>query len=222
MSPARANDPMEDFLTREKAALEALEIQSNSISPISHVSSPGARNDNMQIDEEPMGEFTSAAPATLSHGKSSFPGSGIGSPTLNNTGGSVTNGSTARTPTSPTANNIMRGSRPETAAMQEWKKGRNKLIAEREAAAEQVRGERHIRAKNELTAFMREWQEKVERNRLKERETGKKSVWDLEETMEGKLKRGDVDWKKVMELIETLPKPAKDTTRLFSIIRSLQ
>ena len=220
MSPNRAKDPMEDFLTREKAALEALEIQSNSISPVSHVSSPGARDDNMQIDEEPMGEFTSAAPTSLSHSKTSFPGSGIGSPTLNNAGNSIIN-STACASTSPTTN-ITRGSRPETAAMQQWKKGRNKMIVEREAAAEQVRGERHIRAKNELTAFMREWQEKVEGNRLKEREAGKKSIWDLEETTEGKLKKGDMDWKKVIELIETLPKPAKDTTRLLSIIRSLQ
>lgn len=235
-SPRRA-DPMEDFLAREKAALEALESV--------EITSPSAEGAvaAMEIDE-PMGEFHTSQP-TRNQAQSASPlasqaplsagagvRSGLTSPPVGGAAPILTstvqalNSNAADSPRSPTSpvGSSAHGSRPETEAMSAWKKQRASSIAEREAAAQQLRAERQAKAASELKALQREWQERVESCAASGgagREKSKLSTWDEEKPAGKALRKEQVPWDRVHVLMEMLPKPAKDCSRLISIVKSL-
>lgn len=233
-SPRRA-DPMEDFLAREKAALEALES-------VEIASPPAEATVAMEIDE-PMGEFhtsqtsrtqaqsasplTSQAPintgATIRSGSASPPVDGA-APILTSTVQALNhNTDIPRSPMSPVSSSA-RGNRPETEAMAAWKRQRASGIAERETTAQQLRGERQAKAAGELKALQREWQERVESSTASGdagREKSKLTTWDEEKPAGKDLRKEQIPWERVHELMEMLPKPAKDCSRLLSIVKSL-
>lgn len=232
-SPRRA-DPMEDFLAREKAALEALES-------VELASPPADGGAAMDIDE-PMGEFHSSGspghgptqssisplaaqpPIGTNSGSRSASTSPVanGAPVLTSTVQALNHASNGpRSPTSPVTL-AARGGRAETEAMAAWKRQRAADISEREAAAQQLREERKAKAAGELKALQREWQERVESTGTSAgREKSKVTAWDEEKPAGGDLRKEQVPWERVHELIESLPKPAKDCSRLLSIVRSL-
>lgn len=219
---------MEDFLSRERAALEALE--SVDIGPA----------DAMQIDE-PASAGTSTPRASVSSMASpsfvpdtqspivSSPHAPAhthaSSPTTNPSQPHQSSSVFASLPSNGLGSPSTPRGRPETAAIKSWKSEQTRRIAERDAAAEQLRQKRRERAKQELEQYRAGWREEVEvrkranresEGRMEER-TGK-SEWDDEKVME----RGEaVEWEEVRRLIEVLPRPAKDCSRLHAILKSL-
>lgn len=222
-------DPMEDFLVREKAALEALESveirtmddmqidepvgqgTKSSRSSLSSVASPSvsAMDSPIAMARSPVtatspvaAQYSVHSPAPLSTSTSIFASNGLNSPT---------------TP---------RG-RPETAAMRLWKTEQARRIAERDAAAEQIRQKRRQQAKQDLEQYRASWREEVEGHRQANREAERsvsgggrrsKTEWDAETpTVEGVK----VEWDEVKKLIDVLPKPPKDCSRLLSIVKTL-
>lgn len=221
-------DPMEDFINREKAALEALEI---------------AGGDAMQIDDPPT-------PATAKSVGSVSPSGSLGSFTqfsqaasgemrsLNSSSGSLQHrqglSSSAipvvTAPSQPSSPTVIsphsRTARPETATMREWKTERARRIAQIDAQAEQSRQSRREEARQDLDRFQSQWKESVEERKRANRSkmgTSGLSEWDKEEATlsEGSLKKEDFDWEKFKTFIETLPKPIKDCSRLMGILKSL-
>ena len=202
MTPSPEKDPMEEFLAREKAALEALELQDPS-SPVG-TSSPAER-------------------------KGSLVSSGVASPASQTMSSAVSqthsvtysNAPSAKTPVSPHSPST-RGPMEETPSMQAARTERLQRMAERDAAAAKTGLERRARAKTDLDAFRAEWKETVagrrQTNRSRKETTG--SPWD-DEKPAGAITKEHLDWEKVAGLIETLPKPTKDTSRLVGIISSL-
>jgi hypothetical protein len=195
---------MEEFLAREKAALEALELQ----------------GDAMEVDPpvEP---------------KASLVSSGVCSPVGSQTLSAVSqahsivysnahSANSVKTPISTPRSPTMVSAMEETAAMQAARTERLTRIAERDAAASQVSLGRRTRAKSDLEVFKTQWKTEVgnrrEANRTKAETVG--SPWDKEEPV-GRVAKEQLDWGRVTGLLETLPKPSKDSSRLLSIINSL-
>lgn len=226
-------DPMEDFLVREKAALEALE------------SVEIRTTDDMQIDE-PVGQGTKSSRSSLGGGASPSV-SAMDSPIV-----MARSPVTATSPvatqysvhspaplstSTPTSTSIFASNglnspatprgRPETAAMRLWKTEQARRIAERDAAAEQIRQKRRQQAKQDLEQYRASWREEVEGHRQANREAERsvsgggrrsKPEWDAETpTVEGVK----VEWDEVKKLIDVLPKPPKDCSRLLSIVKTL-
>ncbi|PJF17211.1 putative Vesicle coat protein clathrin, light chain [Paramicrosporidium saccamoebae] len=185
---APSTDPMEDFLAREKAALEALEAVE-------------IENDNVMQVDEPV-----EAPNNASHPTSPRPvASYIASPTAN---------TRVTSPTTPKT-------KVETAAMKEWKTERARQIAERDASAVQMAGERSKAAKRDLEEWRVKYKEDVAGRKTgrSEQEVGR-SEWDGEKKT-GKVAKEQVDWRSILALMEALPKPSKDCSRLLGIVKSL-
>jgi hypothetical protein len=189
---APSTDPMEDFLAREKAALEALEAVE-------------IENDNaMQVDE-PV-----EAPNNASHPTSPTP---VVSYTASRMSPTTTN-TAVTSPTTPKT-------KVETAAMKEWKTERARQIAERDASAVQMAGERSKAAKRDLDEWRVKYKEEVAAKKTERSEKElERSEWDKEKKT-GKVTKEQIDWKSVLTLMEALPKPSKDSSRLLGIVKSL-
>lgn len=235
-------DPMEEFLAKEKAALDALE----NVGIVSGGSTIPSPND-MQIDsfegatEQPTSGISSVH-TTHSHSSQQQPAHQSPSSShhvpayANNSpvsqfspqrAASIHSPQTTTSPTSPTLN---RGNaRPETEAMKEWKAERTRKIAEREVIAEQEHRNRLEQAKKETSDYMAKWKGEVDdRKAANRRNTSDASdvigqtVWDKETPNQlATVRKDNVDWKGLTELVEQLPKPTKDSTRLLSTLRSV-
>ena len=233
------HDPMEEFLNREKAALEALEaveINSNNGNNLP--------NDNaMEIDQfgTPVTAISpTLLPATTALSSKNSSHSALSSPrpslqTFTPTTGvtspfTATSSATASPKMAvPTGQATFKG-RTETAAMKEWKNKQTERIAQAEAEAEHIRQKRQSAAREDIDSFMREWRAGVEERQRLNRESADHvsrnvggCVWDEEEPVNSMNDDNGalVDWKDVLGLIEALPKPAKDCSRLLGIIKSL-
>lgn len=224
------NDPMEEFLAKEKAALEALE----QVDIVSSPASPHSVSSSMQIDAVEQQIGTPLYPS----GSASVSASGFQSPKYSATPStSFPTGDYARTNPASCSNTPSASSptftagtaRAETEAMRNWKVERAKQIAEREVIAEQQHRNQREEAKQQKEQFMRDWKRTVEEGKVagrahqSEREQGEgKTVWDEEMPVQlNTVKKDDVNWKCVVQLIEQLPKPSKDTTRLLKTLKSM-
>ena len=204
MTPSPEADPMEEFLAREKAALEALELQ----------------GDAMEVDPptEPKASLVSSGVCSPVGSQTLSAVSQAHSVVYSNAHSANSVKTPISTPRSPTTAGVME----ETTAMQAARSERLARIAERDAAASQISLGRRARAKGDLEAFKMQWKTEVgnrrEANRAKGETAG--SPWDEEEPV-GKAAKEQLDWGKVAGLLETLPKPTKDSSRLLGIIKSL-
>lgn len=212
-------DPMEDFLSREKAALQALEL---------------AGDDAMQIDDPPTPVIVKpASPSPRSSASLDTFTPFVASTSSNSNAVAAHAGPVAAAPSSatPSASSPMsphsRAARPETATMREWRTERAQRIAQADAQAEQARQSRREEARRELERFRSQWAESLEErrrtNRAKSATTGGGlGDWDREEsTMAGVGLRDSFDWEQLRALIDVLPKPAKDCSRLLAILKSV-
>lgn len=211
---------MEDFLSREKAALQALEL---------------AGDDAMQIDDPPTPVIVKPASPQSRASLDTF--TPFVASTSSSSGGSNSHSATAHPgpviAASPSSPSLMvsphsRAARPETATMREWRTERAQRIAQTDAQAEQARQSRREEARRELERFRSQWAESLEErrrtNRAKSNTAGGGSGdWDREESVAAGAAglRDNFDWGQLRALIEVLPKPAKDCSRLLAILKSV-
>lgn len=201
---------MEEFLAREKAALEALEAVEI-----------GEEN-AMQIDDPPVNPNANVSTkGPVDSGRVISPVASPRTPSATVARSPQMPHPASPPPTTP------RGARIETAAMQEWKAERTRRIAERDTQAEQVRQERRRGAQADLETFKKQWGEETEERRRANRQgagrgvADRKERWDAEEPCGGALTKEQLKWGELGALLDALPKPSKDCSRLLGIIKSL-